>query len=449
MDRLQSHNDAQKIVSTEERDQHPRAGPLLDEHGCERYIKSILNVPADDVDDDTYWGPIIRISKSTVFELVKSRIDPASTIPESECKFEGIEQGAWNRAFLVRIGSEKFILRVPSLGVRGVWNRHEALQLRSSALSMGWIKNSTRIPVLEILTYDVTHENEIGHPFTLMRHVSGRQICDVWDDDDGSDAELEAKRLKILESVAETAAQLQTISFAHSGMLHFDDESTTRPRVGLTYRLREDGTGDGYDLPEDPDALGLLKGQHEILRLLVDCLPFARTQEGPAVQETFVLAHPDFGWQKITVDDEGNVTGVIDWDCTRAVSRFLGYAALPLWLGKGYMACLVPSGRVWSSPERFQCYRAFYASAMAKAMHGKGDCAYMHKSVLFLALGDALRYPCLTLRILKKIVLLVLPGTDVMSFLKRIGTDGLLDQDKILFQELFRCAPGADPRFPI
>ncbi|KAK8181322.1 kinase-like domain-containing protein [Phyllosticta citribraziliensis] len=449
MDRLQGQNDAQKIVSAEERDQNPRACPLLDEHGCERVIKSILNVPADDVIDDIYWGPVMRISKSTVVELVKSHIDPASAIPEPECMVECIEQGAWNRAFLVRISSEKFILRVPSLGVRGVWNRHKALQLRSSALSMRWIRNNTRIPVPEVLAYDITHKNEIGHPFTLMRHVSGTQICDVWDDDDGSDAEFEAKRLRILDSVAETAAQLQTISFTHSGMLHFDDESATRPRVGLTYHLCEDGTDDGYDLPEDPDALVLLKGQHEILRLLVDCLPFARAQEGQAVQETFVLAHPDFDWQNIMVDDEGNVTGVIDWDCTRAVSRFLGYAALPLWLGKGYVACLVLSGSVWSSPERFQYYRAFYASAMAKAMHGKGDCAYTHKSILFLALEDALKYPNRTLCFLQKIVHLVLPGTDVMYFLKRIGTEGLVDQDKGLFQELFRCAPGADPRFPI
>ncbi|KAK7612188.1 hypothetical protein JOL62DRAFT_500028, partial [Phyllosticta paracitricarpa] len=381
----------------------------------------------------------------------------------------------------------KFVLRVPSIGARGIWNRHDAMEMRSTALSMKWIGKTTRVPVPEIIAYDVTHDNEIGHPFVLMSHLPGKVLYEAWEDKNNPN--LEAMRLKLLESVAKLAVQLQGPSFAQSGMLHFDDESATNPKAGPMYDLAEDyitgtevvhGTElikpiassyqeyshrlkvwrdmrdcqlDDDNLSEDPDALGLLKGQHEVLGILVDCISFSKAQGASESEETFVLAHPDLDWQNVLIDDEGNVTGLIDWDCTRAVSRFQGYAALPLWLGRDYLGCLAPRGRCGSFPERLPNYRAFYAHAMAKEMEGEGDCIYTHKSVLFRALEDILRYTKITLEVLGKIIKLVLPAVDVKSFLTRIGTQGLADPERqhlrAMFQELFRCGPGYDTRFYI
>ncbi|KAK7523116.1 uncharacterized protein IWZ02DRAFT_377511, partial [Phyllosticta citriasiana] len=297
----------------------------------------------------------------------------------------------------------KFVLRVPSIGARGVWNRHDAMEMRSTALGMKWIGKTTRMPVPEIIAYDVTHDNEIGHPFVLMSHLPGKVLYEAWEDKNNPN--LEAMRLKLLESVAKLAVQLQGPSFARSGMLHFDDESATNPKAA------------------------------------------------PESEETYVLAHPDLDWQNVLIDDEGNVTGLIDWGCTRAVSRFQGYAALPLWLGRDYLGCLAPRGRCGSFPERLPNNRAFYAHAMAKEMEGEGDCIYTHKSVLFRALEDILKYTKITLEVLGKIIKLVLPVVDIKSFLTRIGTQGLADPERqhlrAMFQELFRCGPGYDTRFYI
>jgi hypothetical protein len=41
-------------------------------------------------------------------------------------------------------------------------------------------------------------------------------------------------------------------------------------------------------------------------------------------EETFVLRHPDLDLQNILVDDDGNVTGNIDWDNCLAVPQCIG-----------------------------------------------------------------------------------------------------------------------------
>ncbi|KAK8187002.1 hypothetical protein IWZ00DRAFT_490250 [Phyllosticta capitalensis] len=83
--------------------------------------------------------------------------------------------------------------------------------------------------------------------------------------------------------------------------------------------------------PEDEQSLHLLRGQREILQLFVDCLPSSPLQNN-VEKERFVIAPLDFNWHNILVDEEGNVTGFLDWDSVRTVSRFLGWAALPIWL---------------------------------------------------------------------------------------------------------------------
>jgi Ser/Thr protein kinase RdoA (MazF antagonist) len=43
----------------------------------------------------------------------------------------------------------------------------------------------------------------------------------------------------------------------------------------------------------------------------------------------FSLGHPDFNYQNIFINDEGEITGIIDWDGIRALPRALGFARYP------------------------------------------------------------------------------------------------------------------------
>jgi aminoglycoside phosphotransferase len=55
---------------------------------------------------------------------------------------------------------------------------------------------------------------------------------------------------------------------------------------------------------------------------------------GSEEPETFVLLHCDLDLQNVLVDDDGEVTGILDWDSCSVVPRSVGYASLPLLLCK-------------------------------------------------------------------------------------------------------------------
>ncbi|KAK8208169.1 kinase-like domain-containing protein [Phyllosticta capitalensis] len=439
----------------------------------------------DDIIDGCYWGSVLYIQKPLVIQLVRDHLQCGDSICASDCWVETIEQGSYNRAFIVRIGSQKYVLRVPRFGVKGVWNEHDKVELRSQALTMKWIQANLHIPIPAVLAYDVTHDNMINHPYILMSYLPGKRVCEVWHGRYG--LELEEKRKKILESIAHTAAELSYFTFSKSGMFHFDNDDAKRPKVGECYELLQDDVtssrkvlhktrmvrpvtssydefrqmlnhwwfrqthNDEYN-PQDEQSLHLLRGQREILELFVHCLPSSPLHNNEE-KERFVIAPPDFNWQNILVDEEGNVTGFLDWDSTRTVSSFLGWAALPIWLCTDFTEDVLSNGSIDCSPAFISGYRQHYAQAIAKTTDGQGDSKYTQKSVLFRALVEALRCRKKTLMIIEKILQLILPRANIKQYLMHIGKEGLTadERDHLigLINELFKCVPGTDTRFPI
>ncbi|KAK8208170.1 hypothetical protein IWZ01DRAFT_483851 [Phyllosticta capitalensis] len=288
-------------------------------------------------------------------------------------------------------------------GVRSVSisSQNGQVELRSQALTSNWIKETTNMPLLSVISYDTTRNNDVRHPYILVTHLPGKRVCKVWNE---SGKGLESHRSKILTAIAKTVSKLQSISFPSSGMLYFEADGT-EPYIGKTYEVLEDGIGhDGQVLhrtqisatfsssndhsraDNGEASASLAMGQYEVLRLVVDCLPFPVGEK-----ETFTITPPDFDWQNILVDDDGNVTGSIEWDTTCA-----------------------------SSPARFPNYRIAYAEAISAAMDGQGDCMLTYRLVL-RALADALKYTESTLSIIERILHLVLPTLTVVQYLKLIG----------------------------
>ena len=62
-----------------------------------------------------------------------------------------------------------------------------------------------------------------------------------------------------------------------------------------------------------------------VLQLFLSALT-DRTLDGPP----FVLSHPDFGSQNVLVDDDGTITGIIDWDNVDICPRQGAAAACPM-----------------------------------------------------------------------------------------------------------------------
>ena len=97
-------------------------------------------------------------------------------------------------------------------------------------------------------------------------------------------------------------------------------------------------------------------------------------------RKPFVLAHADLDSQNVFVDDEGNLTGVIDWDGVAAVPLCIGPQSLPKFLTEDYdpnhydydvEAGEPRAGRIADSPEELTSYRAMYAQFIESYLSDK------------------------------------------------------------------------------
>jgi len=242
------------------------------------------------------------------------------------------------------------------------WGRYKpdavAQVLRSEVDTMKYIKHTASgFPIPEVVAYDETYSNEVGHPFILMTRMPGMSLQEFWLRDECllSPTELQTKRKTILTSLAQTMAQLSKLSFPESGMLQCStDRRTRKPTLNkspmVKYRF-DFGYGKGeerksYSEPQARTCKQYFKNrlvtwkkkytnskpgsfseeveattQYKLAAFIIEQMP------DDADEDAFVVAHPDFNWQNILMDPESReITGVIDWDGVHTVPRQLGGA---------------------------------------------------------------------------------------------------------------------------
>ena len=131
--------------------------------------------------------------------------------------------------------------------------------------------------------------------------------------------------------------------------------------------------------------------------------------------------------QNVLVNEEGNVTALVDWEGVVTVPRQLGLS-FPMWLtrdwnpfdddyGRGY-------GRIDNSPEELMHYRKRYAHFVEEAMmacnsNEKRDFSYLNltrQSVLIWSLRRAVTHAGCTAGILYKICTMLEQITSQKSF---------------------------------
>ena len=177
-------------------------------------------------------------------------------------------------------------------------------------------------------------------------------------------------------------------------------------------------------------------------------LPTITDEEHSSSAETFFLVPPDFDFQNIFVDDEGNVTAIIDWDNVKTKRRFQGWISMPAflradWMEFGELDFTKPQQGPWTS-EHIERYRKLYARYLAEVTHGEGDGIYAAKSHLFDAVEEAIMYPHRTDTIIQMLLRTVLPPhTNTLEYLDRIGGQGWQpgERDWLVgrFKKLFEC----------
>ena len=163
------------------------------------------------------------------------------------------------------------------------------------------------------------------------------------------------------------------------------------------------------------------------------------------VAENFVLSIPDFDAQNVIVDNEGTLTGIIDWDLVQTAPPYAGYTSYPSFITRDWNPLMYG----WSpqadsenspeelerssqadsenSPDELERYRAYYNQQMGRALGRKGDWMYTEKSHITEAVWNAALDGKCRVEICAKLIqeAMGVEKAAAMDILYDLGTDGL------------------------
>lgn len=369
--------------------------PMPTSHTDDNMSLSRSTSHSSEESDTAHFHPVINAIKfDALAELAlqtrsKCSTHRSHTKPQEELSVE-IQQppckGSSNLVYVLEFSDGvKWIARIPGNGI----DSFESLEVFHS---MNRIRVSrflclaTSIPIPEIYTWSATSQNSVGIPYTLEAFVEGRELSEAWNDDDWSSEE---KRIRALRNLARLISELHQFSFDQTGSMGPNLE--VGPDVYMAYdqdkimegedmfgHAKERGPFnstmedllEGFEEPELVDGqLTWLHGEHALLRLALHSMPSSLHLNGP-----FALGHPDFNYQNIFVDEEGNITGIIDWDGTPISTRALAFARYPSWITRDWDPVMYQYGNAdddedlprEDSPAQLLRYRQEYANGLAK-----------------------------------------------------------------------------------
>ncbi|POS73356.1 hypothetical protein DHEL01_v208247 [Diaporthe helianthi] len=263
---------------------------------------------------------------------------------DATCSISFYAEGAFNKLYLVRTDEQSLLIRV-SLPVCP----HD--KTRGEVTTLRWLADNTDIPVPKVVTFDDTSRNEIGFEWIMMELMPGVSAWRRWR------SLTMAKKVFLTQRIAEFQAQLFRHNFPRGsfrgiGTLGCVSDGEKSPVPGqlisnmffmgdhvnydgvhrgpfrsshdwlksyleIAMREFEDVITNGDDEDEIEEAEGALRVAKRLLTLLPKI--FAPIEEPP---ERTALTHHDLGLQNLLLDENGNISAVLDWECV---------SAMPLW----------------------------------------------------------------------------------------------------------------------
>jgi hypothetical protein len=246
-----------------------------------------------------------------------------------------------------------------------------------------------------------------------MKKLPGKNASSIWFDQpylpnkagyayrtaDVPSTYTEKKRINFLRSLARHMTAIRALSFDKIGMPMIPKQDAL-PTIGPHYRWKNDGTDEAiqratadsaqsyaitvintkYPLDENaPKDTSTYKARGN--RKIFDIV-FSQPIFCPSEPETFTIHHNDLDFQNILVDDDGNVTGILDWDASYTAPRCIGAAAVPIFLRNDWFPRYVHDLRL--TPHMawyYQHYREVYAAAMVEA--GNPDAHFTLNSAIY------------------------------------------------------------------
>ncbi|KAF3006915.1 hypothetical protein E8E13_011212 [Curvularia kusanoi] len=253
-------------------------------------------------------------------------------------------QGAFNKLYKVSTADTTCLMRV-SLPVAPHY------KTESEVATIEFVRQRTSLPIPHSIAFDSDNENELGFEWILMEMMPGVPLRKRW-----RKMSWDAKE-NIVKCLAENHARLFEHRFHGIGNI-FDSRKlasatsfTLDRMVSLIFFWGEHLTHDvsrgpftsshdwlkarlqlvltdqqrTLDSTCDEDEIEDAEAALDLAKRLLEILP---TIFLPNASESTMLFHDDLSMQNIMVDDDGQLTAVIDWECV---------SAMPLW-----RACQVP-----------------------------------------------------------------------------------------------------------
>ena len=365
------------------------------------------------------WKAIRAISDEQIKNLVQKHL-----VAEGDLQITSRTCGTYHLvAFITPVdttrSSKEWVIRIPAHGTASHWTPEDAYMLEREVQLVEHVRKNTEAPVPQIFAYSSDCINELGSPFMLMSKLPGKSAYEVWFEGpyspmyafrtaDVPSVSTEKKRVNFLRSLARTMTEIQKLSFDKIGMPEISQDGQTIS-VGPSYTWREEDLDKAterrpFSTTRMYAAVALAKnfkvnphaewnaanyrndGIRDILDIIFSQPVFTQGSTSP---ETFTIHHNDLDFQNILVDDEGNVTGIIDWDKAFAAPRCIGAAAVPIFLRSDWFPRYTHG--LWVTPNmgwNEQYYRDIYAAAMVEA--GNPDAKYTSKSAMYQACIAAL-----------------------------------------------------------
>jgi hypothetical protein len=447
--------------------------------------------------DRQNWDQIRAICDLSLRKLVASHFRAPDGKPMDLgriyvlCRTEGSYHHVVFMGLRTPEGLDEYVIRIPAHGTEEEWKDEDRIMLDNEARLMRYIKEHTDVPVPEIIDWEDTVWNTIGAPYIMMKKIPGRSAFSFWymdqtcnlDDDlylaaDYPSKELEEKRARFLRSLAQHMAELGKIQITQIGMPTFQESGNTftHPKAGPRYkwfpgepwgyekhgpysttqeciqdRLEyidmsvEDGIKDGIVTEES--LTRQMRGKVKFLKIVFSPEIFPHLGNRTSYltrKETFTIHHNDLDLQNILVDEEGNITGIIDWDGCMAAPRCAGSAAVPKFLSSDWF----PNqdfDRLPHMPWKLEAYRKQYAAYLSE--FGCADAAkYTEKSAMYQAAIHAITVSLDFDDLVSKVVTTIpaLHGIDPDKLLRTLGR-GWPGMENLLRKEIKHLFAPSDP----
>lgn len=296
---------------------------------------------------------------------------------------------------------------------------HEETQLKalySQLGSMRYVKRLTKIPVPEIYGYDFSNNNVAGAPYMFMELASGMSVR-KWLEENTLGKE---KAQEFYQQLAEIMWEFYRIRFDKIGELEFDVEgnatvggfydSRTRSAYGpftaahdfLTQRQQKlwefrvlgecrstqvmpAGYKSWDELPMEARKLFIAWMYRRVSQFAQIEYETAVTSSGPASHKLpdYILFHADLSINNVLVDDDFQITAIIDWDWTASVPK-ASFDPLPF--DMGYETCAQFPGNV-RDHESFN-HKELYYSIWKKLEADRDPEGRLGASLIPARLGD-------------------------------------------------------------